>query len=270
MFRPWEGTDKFSNGVVLAIQGRLRSAELARRKTKTRPIPGWRTRTGDDGVTWSAPRGAGRRGPGRAHAFRWRLGGRTTRTLVTYINAWPTGFQSGEGGHTSKVHDQRRDGTKWAGPWRVRGKDGEPVEGIIEQDPHRMSDGTLLTSFSPAAGLCSLRRSTLRDRLGVRGWQKGEIRLRVPMMARASREARAQHLSPGQQQDQCAVMVFRDQAESFHQLAARSCDRGRHWSEPGRTCRTRAPNKVPATCPMGRVLRTRRGSNACASRLRSR
>ena len=30
----------------------------------------------------------------------------------------------------------------------------------------------------------------------------------------------------------CAVMVFRDQAESFRQLASESCDRGETWTTP--------------------------------------
>jgi hypothetical protein len=39
-------------------------------------------------------------------------------------------------------------------------------------------------------------------------------------------------LRRGNDGGQCAVMVFRDQASSYRQLAGESCDGGEHWSTP--------------------------------------
>lgn len=229
VFRPVDGTDKFSNGVVLMpFKGRLYAQWQSSPKDEDTADTWVAYATSDDGENWSAPKvlvAAGQGGRMHSSGGWWTDG----KTLVTYINVWPTGFQSGEGGHTEYMSS--RDGEKWAGPWRVRGKDGAPVEGIIEQDPHRMADGTLLTAFHLRPGLFVAPFRT-SDRLGVRGWEKGETRL-LANDGKTSRELEPSvFLRKGLDQRQCAVMVFRDQAESFYQLAAESCDGGRHWSEP--------------------------------------
>jgi hypothetical protein len=228
VFEPGEGTDKFSNGVVLMpFKGRL-YAQWQNSPQDEDTADTWVAYAASvDGVKWSAPRvlvAAGQGGRMHSSGGWWTDG----KTLVTYINVWPTGFQSGDGGHTEYMTS--RDGEKWAGPWRVRGKDGEPVEGIIEQDPHRMADGTLIAAFHLRPGLFVAPFYT-RDRLGVRGWQKAAM----PLMAndgKTSRELEPSMFLQQFGQQQCAIMVFRDQAESFHQLAATSCDGGKSWSEP--------------------------------------
>jgi hypothetical protein len=117
------------------------------------------------------------------------------------------------------------DGVRWSGPWPVRGQDGKPVEGIIEQDPHRLPDGTVLTAFHLRPGLF-VRPFRTNDPLGVRGWVPGALRL-LPNDGKTSRELEPSIFLSGT----CAVMVFRDMASSFYQLAARSCDGGSHWSD---------------------------------------
>ena len=228
VFQPGEATDKFSNGVVLMpFKGRLYAQWQSSPRDEDTADTWVAYSSSEDGVNWSTPRvlvPAGEGGRMHSSGGWWTDG----RTLVTYINVWPTGFQSGEGGHTEYMTS--RDGVSWSPPRRVRGKDGRPVEGIVEQDPHRMADGTLLTAFHLKPGLIVAPFHT-RDRLGVRGWQRGSM----PLLAndgKTSRELEPSIFFRPFGRGQCAVMVFRDQAESFRQLAAESCDRGRTWSEP--------------------------------------
>jgi hypothetical protein len=228
VFRPGDGGDKFSNGVVLMpFKGRLYAQWQSSPKDEDTADTWVAYASSDDGVNWSAPEvlvAAGQGGRMHSSGGWWTDG----KTLVTYINVWPTGFQSGEGGHAEYMTS--RDGAHWAGPWRVRGKDGEPVEGIIEQDPHRMADGAVLTAFHLKPGLFVAPFHT-RDRLGVRGWQRGEIRL-LANDGKTSRELEPSIFLRGSGRRQCAIMVFRDQAESFYQLAAESCNGGKTWTEP--------------------------------------
>ncbi len=228
VFRPGEGSDKFSNGVVLLpFKGRLYAQWQSSPKDEDTADTWVAYSSSDDGVTWSAPKelvAAGEGGRMHSSGGWWSDG----KTLVAYINVWPTGFQSGDGGYTEYLTS--RDGAKWSGPWRVRGKDGEPIEGIIEQDPHRMADGTLLAAFHLRPGLLVAPFHT-NDPLGVRGWRQGDMRL-LANDGKTSRELEPSIFLRDSGKRQCAIMVFRDQAESFYQLAAESCNRGRSWSEP--------------------------------------
>lgn len=141
---------------------------------------------------------------------------------------WPTGFQSGAGGYTEYILS--KDGQRWSKPRRVMGR-AEPVEGIIEQDPHLLPGGRLVTAFHTRPGMIVAPFYT-DDALGIRGWMRGQMPL-LPNDGNVSRE-----LEPSlflRVADDCAVMVFRDQESSFRQLASESCDRGASWSLPALT-----------------------------------
>jgi len=180
----------------------------------------------DDGLRWSPPavlRPAGKAPQMHSGGGWWTDG----QTLVAYINVWPTGFQSGDGGYTDYLLST--DGRRWSAPGRVTGHDGKPVAGIIEQDPHRLPGGRIVTAFHTRPGMIVAPFFTA-DVLGVRGWRRGNMQT-LPNDGKVSRELEPSLFVRGP----CAVMVFRDQAESFHQLASQSCDAGETWTTPALT-----------------------------------
>lgn len=228
IFRPTDGTDKFSNGVVLmSFQGRLYAQWQSSPKDEDSDDTWVAFAVSDDGMRWSAPGVLAARGQGgRMHSSGgWWTDG---RTLVAYVNVWPTGFQSGQGGYTEYLTSQ--DGRRWSKSRRVLGHDGRPVEGIIEQDPHRLADGRIITAFHTRPGLMVAPFYT-DDALGVSGWRRGGITL-LPNDGKVSRELEPSLFLRGRGDGECAVMVFRDQDSSFRQLASESCDRGETWTTP--------------------------------------
>lgn len=224
IFRPGDGTDRFSNGVVLMpFKGRLYAQWQSSRTDEDSPDTWVAWSVSDDGRNWSAPKALVPSGPGpKMHSSGgWWTDG---EMLVAYINVWPTGFQSGDGGYTEYMTS--RDGVKWSGRQRVMGADGHPVEGIIEQDPHAIGGGRTVTAFHVRPGMIVAPFYT-DDPLAVGGWTRGWME-NLPHDGRVSRELEPSLFLRGA----CAVMVFRDQAESFRQLASESCDRGETWTTP--------------------------------------
>lgn len=224
IFRPRDDTDHFSNGVVLMpFKGRLYAQWQSSRTDEDSPDTWVAWSVSDDGKTWPAPQALVPSGPGpKMHSSGgWWTDG---ETLVAFINVWPTGFQSGDGGYTEYM--TTRDGVTWSGRKRVMGADGQPVEGIIEQDPHAIGGGRIVTAFHTRPGMIVAPFYT-DDPLAIGGWRRG----RMDNLANDSKVSR--ELEPSLfLRDGCAIMVFRDQAESFRQLASESCDRGETWTTP--------------------------------------
>jgi hypothetical protein len=231
IYAPGESGDRFSNGVVLiGFKGRLYAqwqSSALHEDTADTWVPYAVSR---NGLKWSAPRKL--RGPGSGGVMHSNGGWWTDgRTLVAYINVWPTGFQSKAGGYTEYMTST--DGDRWSAPRRVMSRDGKPVEGVIEQDPHRLPDGRIVTAFHTRPGLIVAPFFT-DDPLGLSGWVRGRMEnlpLTGPDAGKFSREIEPSLFLRGR----CAVMVFRDHAESFRQLASESCDRGESWSPPALT-----------------------------------
>ncbi|HEU5137284.1 MAG TPA: sialidase family protein, partial [Steroidobacteraceae bacterium] len=222
IFRPRENTDKFSNGVVLLpFRGRLYAQWQSSPRDEDSQDTWVAYSVSDDGRRWSAPTVLARAGkaPQMRSSGGWWTDG---KTIVAFINVWPTGFQSGEGGYTDYLLS--RDGKRWSAPRRVTGADGEPVPGIIEQDPRVLPGGRLVTAFHTRPGLVAAPFFT-DDALGISGWRRGRMQ-NLPHEGSSSRELEPSLFLRGS----CAVMVFRDQAESFRQLASESCDAGETWS----------------------------------------
>ncbi len=224
IFKPGEDTDRFSNGVVLMpFKGRLYAQWQSSRTDEDSPDTWVAWSVSEDGRDWSAPKALVRPGPGpKMHSSGgWWTDG---ETLVAYINVWPTGFQSGDGGYTEYMTS--RDGVTWSERRRVMGADGNPVEGIIEQDPHVIAGGRVVTAFHVRPGMIVAPFHT-DDPLAVTGWRRGHME-NLPHEGKVSRELEPSLFRRGD----CAVMVFRDQSESFKQLASESCDRGETWTLP--------------------------------------
>jgi hypothetical protein len=188
-----------------------------------------------DGRTWSPPQALARAGDNglMRSSGGWMTDG---KTLVAYANVWPEGFQSGAGGYAE--YRTSTDGRTWSEPRRVTGADGRPVEGVIEQDPHRI-DGRVIGAFHLRPGMIATPFFT-DDPLGLTGWTQGRME-NLPRDASAATAAHEKTLSreiePSlfRRADGCVVMVFRDEELSFRQLASQSCDRGVTWTTPART-----------------------------------
>ncbi|MFV3076126.1 sialidase family protein [Niveispirillum fermenti] len=226
IFAPDEDSDKFHNGAVLiGFKGRLYAQwQVSERDEDTADT--WVAYShSPDGENWAPPAILSPRGDTatqmRSNGGWWTDG----NVLVAFINVWPTGFQSGDGGYAE--YSVSSDGTHWSPPKRVMGRDGQPVEGIIEQDPHHLPDGRIVTAFHLRPGMIVAPFHT-DDPLAIGGWTRGRME-NLPHDGKVSRE-----LEPSlfMRADGCAVMVFRDQGESFRQLASESCDRGESWTLP--------------------------------------
>ena len=243
VFRPGADDDRFNNGAVpIAFKGRLYVQWQSSRRDEDSPDTRVVYSASADGEHWSPPvvlAAAAHGGAMHSNGGWWTDG----RVLVAYLNVWPRGFQSGEGGWTEYLLSE--DGERWTAPQRVRGADGRPVEGVIEQDPHALADGRILTAFHVRPGMVATPYFT-DDPRGVDGWRRG-------MMANLAYEgASSRELEPslflrrGADGGECAVMMFRDQASSFRQLASESCDRGERWSAPALTAMPDARAKQSA------------------------
>ena len=224
VFAPGEDTDRFSNGVVLIpFKGRLFAQWQSSRRDEDARDTWVAYSHSDDGRYWSLPCALSPRTDGYPM---YSSGGWWTdgETLVAFANVWPSGFQSGRGGYTE--FRLSTDGETWSDPRRVLAADGTPVPGIIEQDPHRLPGGRVVTAFHLQPGLRVAPFFT-DDPLAVSGWTRGRME-NLPHEPGFSRELEPSvFLRAG-----CIVMVFRDQASTFRQLAAESCDRGESWTRP--------------------------------------
>ena len=243
VFAPAPDEGRFNNGAVLvAFRGRLYAQWQSSRQDEDSADTRVLYSHSEDGEHWSKPRElapAGSGGAMRSNGGWWTDG----ETLVAYANVWPTGFQSGDGGWTE--YRLSTDGVQWSAPRRVMGADGAPVEGIIEQDPHALADGRIVTAFHLRPGMMVAPHFT-DDPLGISGWRRGAMD-NLAHEGRVSRELEPSlFLRRARAGGECAVMVFRDQASSFRQLASESCDRGEHWSTPALTAMPDARAKQSA------------------------
>lgn len=233
VFAPTDRTDRFGNGVVLIpFKGRLYAQWQSSARDEDSADTWVAYSASDDGEAWSPPKTlapAGQGGVMRSSGGWWTDG----QVLVAYANVWPEGFQSGAGGYAE--YRTSRDGRTWSAPRRVMGADSRPIEGVIEQDPHRI-DGRVMTAFHLRPGMIAQPFFT-DDPLGVSGWTQG----RMASLPRDTSKAAAPHerrlsreIEPSlfRRADGCAVMVFRDEDLSFRQLASESCDRGVSWTTP--------------------------------------
>lgn len=232
VFAPGDGDDHFNNGAVLIpFKGRLYAQWQASARDEDTPDTHLRYARSDDGLQWQPPAvlyPAGQGGTMHSNGGWWTDGD----TLVAYINVWPDGFQSRKGGWTEAMTS--RDGTHWSAPQRVLDADGAPVDGVIEQDPHALTDGRIVTAFHLRPGM-HVAPFVTDDPLGLTGWRRGvmeDLPSDEAGMSRALEPSTFQRQRDGRN---CVVMVFRDQASTYRQLASESCDGGLHWTTPALT-----------------------------------
>jgi hypothetical protein len=223
VFRSGPDTDKYVNGVVLfGFKGRLYAQWQSSATHEDTPDTHVLFSSSAGGRQWSAPVDiVPRDGVMRSSGGWWTDG----RVLVAYLNVWPKGFNREAGGYVEYVTS--RDGRHWSRPKRITGADGKPFMGVIEQDLHALPDGRVVTAFHVPPGLTAAPYYT-DDRSGLTGWTRGAM----TNLAHQGLESREMEPAWFRRGDGCLVMVFRDQALSFRQLAAESCDRGETWTTP--------------------------------------
>ena len=221
IFRPGASGNTYANGVVLlGFKGRLYAQWQASQKDEDSTDTHVVYAVSTDGTRWSAPKILADAGRTIRTSGGWHTDG---KTLVAYINVWNADFRTGG----TTFYRRSRDGRHWSRPQPVRGADGKPVQGVIEQDTRALTDGRLVTAFHLQPGLKAMPFFT-DDPLGLSGWRAGHM----PQLAHDGLESRALEPSWFRRSDGCLVMVFRDQADSFRQLASQSCDRAESWSLP--------------------------------------
>jgi hypothetical protein len=147
IFAPHDGEACYNNGVVLMpFTGRLyaqwQSSATDEDAPDTRVVMSW----SDDGEHWSVPITLAAAGPTLHTSGGWWT---DDATLVAFINVWSTDLKAG--GHTEFVTSV--DGGHWSTPDSVRDQNGMPVNGVIEQDPHALPGGRILTAFHLQPGV---------------------------------------------------------------------------------------------------------------------
>lgn len=226
VFAPTDDTDHYSNGVVMAaFKGSLYCMWQSSQKDEDSDDT-WvaYSRSNNDGQTWSEPMVLC---PTLANGY-CASGGwlATSDRLIGFINV-RTKDIANNGGYTQYV--ETTDGENWTEPQDVLMDDGTLLNGIFEQDPHRLSDGRIIGAahFQPGLKLCPIYTD---DPTGRTGWKKGNFEY-------TNNGTQSKELEPSffLQQDGTLVMVMRDQGGSFKMLAATSKDRGETWTKSVKT-----------------------------------
>lgn len=145
-------------------------------------------------------------------------------TLVSYLNVWPHDRKP-KGGYVEYKTSQ--DGVHWSTAKRLRLKNNDVVEGVIEQDLKLAADNTIITALHTHPGLI-VKPFYTRDPLGISDWVIADM----PNLPFAKNTSRAIEPSWFKALGDKLVMVFRDQASSFKVLASQSLDMGKTWSLP--------------------------------------
>ena len=108
----------------------------------------------------------------------------------------------------------------------VRMADGQPMAGVLEQDPYTLPDGRLVgaSHLMPGLHICPVYTD---DPTGHHGWQRADFESED-----AGKQSRELEPSQYVQPNGTIVMLFRDQKNTFCKLASVSDDRGETWSKP--------------------------------------
>ncbi|GAA0538923.1 hypothetical protein FHS83_003639 [Rhizomicrobium palustre] len=226
IYSPTAGGETYVNGVVLfgfknKLYAQWQTSQKDEDSTDTHVVYA----VSEDGLHWSAPRILADVGKTIRTSGGWGSDG---KILTAYINIWNSDFHTG--GRAFAITSE--DGEHWSKPKPVTGADGKPIDGVIEQDPHSLPNGRILAAFHLQPGV-KLAPYYTDDRSGLTGWVRGKM-ANLPHEGLAKENLESRELEPSffLRPDGCAVLVMRDQADSFRQLASQSCDGGRSWTTP--------------------------------------
>lgn len=221
IFRPGEQDGKYNHGAVLMpFEDSLYAQWQSSEKDEDSPDTHVLYSVSRDGRTWAAPSRLLSIGA-HSNGGWWTDGD----TLVAYIVRWRDVAKGVRSGVTEYITS--KDGLNWSDPEPVTDHRGNAIEGVVEQDPHRLEDGRIVSAFHENPGLILAPWYT-DDPLGVSGWTRGRMK-NLPYDGNSSRE-----LEPSWflRADGAIVMVMRDQAGSFRKLASISIDKGATWTPP--------------------------------------
>lgn len=223
IFTATDLTDHYANGVVMtAFKGKLYCMWQSSPKDEDSDDT-WvaYSTSADEGMTWSAPQPLAL----STDEFYCTSGGWLVRgdTLTAFIDTWQKGLAP-RGGHTCYM--TTTDGQAWSELQPVRMADGQPMAGVLEQDPYTLPDGRLVgaSHLMPGLHICPVYTD---DPTGHHGWQRADFESED-----AGKQSRELEPSQYVQPNGTIVMLFRDQKSTFRKLASVSDDRGETWSKP--------------------------------------
>ena len=161
----------------------------------------------------------------------------TEYSLIAFINVFNSENFKKNGGTTQ--FRESIDGLNWTEQNELKMDDNSIFNGIFEQDPHKLPDGRIINAahFQPGLKLCPIYTD---DPTGKTGWKKGKFNY-------TDNGDQSVELEPSffVQNDGVLVMVMRDQRSRYISLAAKSDDRGEHWSQ---TMETNMPDSRAKQC----------------------
>ena len=217
----WLQADGYSNNVVLThFQDRYYCMWQHSERDEDTPDTHVLYATSRDGKAWSGPMVlAGPTDSCFVSPGGWIQRGDSLSALLNYIRA----DDRKAGG--SAWFTSTRDGLSWSAPQPVLLADGNPIQGLFEQDPLPLAGGRTVGAihFMPGLELCPVYTD---DPSALRGWTKAVFPPGEDSPLEPSQYARP---------DGSLVMLLRDQQSSFVKLASISCDSGQSWSAPVRT-----------------------------------
>lgn len=225
VFTAADDTDHYCNGVVMTeFKGKLYTQWQSSAKDEDAEDTWVAYSVSDDnGATWSAPKVlVPTINNGYCSSGGWFVSG---DTLVSYINVWYSDTTP-RGGFAYYV--ESTDGENWSEMKPVLMKDGTPMQGIIEQDPHVLASGRIINAAHFQPGLFAYPIYT-DDPSGTKGWVKAQY----TCMEQAAGATTSREMEPSLyvNEDGSIVMTFRDQKSSFVRLASISTDQGETWSK---------------------------------------
>ncbi len=154
VFTATDDTDHYCNGVVMTeFKGKLYTQWQSSAKDEDAEDTWVAYSVSDDnGATWSEPKVlVPTIDNGYCSSGGWFVSG---DTLVSYINVWYSDTTP-RGGFAYYV--ESTDGEHWSEMKPVLMKDGTPMEGIIEQDPHVLASGRIVNAAHFQPGLLHIQ-----------------------------------------------------------------------------------------------------------------
>lgn len=222
VFSPTNKTDKFSNNVVMtAFKGVLYCQWQSSEVGEDGPDSWVAYSTSKDGKKWSKPKVLAESiADGYCAPGGWWIYG---DTLIAFINTWPVAVVP-RGGYTRYV--ESTDGKHWSDPKAVTMQNGDTLQAVLEQDPHALPNGRMISAAHFQPGLI-VNPVYTDDPKGVSDWVRAEFE-------NISTDEVSRCIEPSNyiKANGDLVMIFRDQKSSFVKFASVSQDQGASWTKP--------------------------------------
>lgn len=242
VYSPEPDEDHYVNNAVMTFfKGRYYCMWQSSERDEDSPDTHVCLSTSRNGIRWSRPRTIAHHTDSTfATPGGWIAHG---DTLTAFINVFSDIKAGGRAFYMTTS-----DGRNWTSQRPVLMDDGTPMDGILEQDPHRIDETRIAGAAHFRPGL-KARPIYTDDLSGHGGWKVGKID-----MEDRGTQSRGMEPSLYIKPDGTIVMLFRDQASTFRKLASESTDRGLTWSKPYLTELTDSRSKQSAgNLPDGRA-----------------